>query len=460
MGTDLLDLAARVIADGDVETRVNRVTQELSEVADGIAVVESFSHVWAMRTTDGLALFDVSLAAFAPQVLTALRSWSAEPVDTVVYTHGHVDHVGGAPAVVAEAAERGNPRPRFIGHENVIRRFDRYDLTNGWNGAINARQFGGTRRLAGAGIGAPQFFRDWVRPDEVFRDALTLDIGGLTVELHHDKGETDDHAWAWLPDRRAVVAGDFLTWVFPNAGNPQKVQRFPLEWAAALRKMAALGPELLLPAHGLPIGGVELVAAVLDDVASTLEALVEQTLALMNEGARLDTIVHAVKVPAEALDKPYLRPIYDEPEFVIRNIWRLYGGWYDGNPATLKPASEKAIADELAGMAGGAEVLATRAAALAESNDMRLACHLVEMAVLAEPDNRRIHELRADVYGRRRAGELSLMAKGIYGQAAQLASRPDDTAAQLASRPDDTAAQLASRPDDTAAQQSHDAIGD
>ena len=418
MGTDLLELAARVIADGDIDTRVNRVTQELSEVADGIAVVESFSHVWAVRTDAGLALFDVSLAAFAPQVLTALRSWSTEPVDTVVYTHGHIDHVGGAPAVVADAQERGHRRPRFVGHENVARRFDRYDLTNGWNGAINARQFGGTRRLA-PGMDTPEFFRDWVHPDEVFRDSLTLDVGGLTVELQHDKGETDDHAWAWLPDRKAVLAGDFLTWVFPNAGNPQKVQRFPLEWAAALRKMSALEPELLLPAHGLPIGGVELVQTLLDDVASTLEALVEQTLALMNEGARLDTIVHAVKVPADALDKPYLRPIYDEPEFVIRNIWRLYGGWYDGNPSMLKPAPQSAVAAELAAMAGGPEVLAARAAALADSNDLRLACHLVEMALLADPTSQRIHEVRAEVYERRRAGELSLMAKGIYREAAQ-----------------------------------------
>jgi glyoxylase-like metal-dependent hydrolase (beta-lactamase superfamily II) len=397
VATDLLDLAARVIADGDIETRVNRVTQELSEVAEGIAVVESFSHVWAVRTDDGLALFDVSLAAFAAQVLTALRSWSNDRVSTVVYTHGHIDHVGGAPTVVAEAEERGDPRPRFVGHENVAHRFERYDLTNGWNGIINARQFAPARRL---GMGQPAFFSDWVHPDEVFRDSLAIEVGGVEIELHHDKGETDDHAWAWLPERRAVLAGDFLTWVFPNAGNPQKVQRYPLEWARALRRMADLEPELLLPAHGLPIGGKELVAAVLDDVASTLEALVEQTLVLMNDGARLDTVVHAVKVPPEALEKPYLRPIYDEPEFVIRNIWRLYGGWYDGNPAMLKPAPDVAVADELA--ARSASTSAPPA-----------------MAALAEPESRRVHEVRADVYGRRRASELSLMAKGIYGEAAE-----------------------------------------
>ena len=51
------------------------------------------------------------------------------------------------------------------------------------------------------------------------------------------------------------MAGDFVIWNFPNAGNPQKVQRYPSEWAAALREMIAAGPELLVPAHGLPIAG-------------------------------------------------------------------------------------------------------------------------------------------------------------------------------------------------------------
>ena len=49
---------------------------------------------------------------------------------------------------------------------------------------------------------------------------------------------------------------------------------------------------------------------------------------------------------------------------------------------------------------------------------MRLACHLVEMAALAEPDNTAVHKIRAEVYQRRRGTETSLMAKGIFGDAA------------------------------------------
>jgi alkyl sulfatase BDS1-like metallo-beta-lactamase superfamily hydrolase len=79
--------------------------------------------------------------------------------------------------------------------------------------------------------------------------------------------------------------------------------------------MAAQGAELLLPAHGLPLAGADRIRTVLEDVASVLESLVRQTLDLMNEGARLDQILRTVGLPKELLEKPYLRPVYDEPEF-------------------------------------------------------------------------------------------------------------------------------------------------
>jgi len=37
--------------------------------------------------------------------------------------------------------------------------------------------------------------------------------------------------------------------------------------------------------------------------------------------------------------------VYDEPEFIVHNIWRLYGGWWT-QPATLKPANDRRIALE------------------------------------------------------------------------------------------------------------------
>jgi alkyl sulfatase BDS1-like metallo-beta-lactamase superfamily hydrolase len=182
--------------------------------------------------------------------------------------------------------------------------------------------------------------------------------------------------------------------------------------------MAALDAELLLPGHGWPIAGADRVRLALTETAELLESLVDQTLALMNQGARLDEIVRTVKAPPELLDRPYLKPVYDEPEFVVRNLWRLYGGWYDGNPAHLKPAGEAELAGELAALAGGAGRLAERAGELAATGDLRLAGHLAELAALAAPDDAGIHRVRAEVFGQRAAAERSTMSKGVFSWAA------------------------------------------
>jgi alkyl sulfatase BDS1-like metallo-beta-lactamase superfamily hydrolase len=419
---DLLAISTRVIDGGSAEGvgPLNRITHELSEIGDSIAMVEAFSHAVVFRTGDGLVVFDTSGAAGGQRVVDAIRGWSKDSFHTLVYTHGHIDHVGGCGAFLADARNSGAPRPRVAGHENVARRFDRYNLTNGYNLKINERQFRGFgRRGYGVGGSESRFLPETsTKPDVTYQDAMTLSVGGVHFELHHAKGETDDHTWAWIPSHKAICAGDFFIWNFPNAGNPQKVQRYPLEWAAAMRRMAARGAELFLPAHGLPIAGAERIRRVLLEVAGALEKLVADTLETMNAGATLNDVVHTVKVDPKLLERPYLKPLYDEPEFVVRNVWRMYGGWYDGNPAHLKPAREAALAAEIAALAGGAARLAARATALAAEGEMRLACHLIELAAAAAPGDTQVHAARAEIYQKRRDGETSLMAKGIFGHAA------------------------------------------
>ncbi|MBV9486508.1 MAG: MBL fold metallo-hydrolase, partial [Frankiaceae bacterium] len=333
-----------VFADGEIE-----------EVADGMAFLPAFANVSALTTPDGLFLVDTGSEFFATKIHSQIRDWSKLPLHTAVYSHGHVDHVFGVGVFEAEARDNGWRLPQVVAHEALPARFDRYKLTAGYNAVINQRQF------QTPGLQWPLNYR---YPDITYRSALTLEIGGTTIELHHARGETDDHTWTWIPSKRTLCSGDLFIWAAPNAGNPQKVQRYPIEWARALHEMAALGAEVLLPGHGVPVVGADRVRTALLDTAELLESLHEQTVAMMNDGARLDDIIHSVRAPAHLLEKPYLRPVYDEPEFVVRNTWRLYGGWYDGNPASLKPAPDAAIAKELAGLAGGVTALADRASAL------------------------------------------------------------------------------------------------
>lgn len=417
--TDLFTLSEKAI-NGEVNDQpFNRISLKLFELTDNIAMVEAFSHSIVFKTEEGLVVFDTSNEQCGKPVVKAIREWSNDRFNSIVYTHGHIDHVGGSAEFLADVKANGHPMPRVIAHENILKRFDRYELTADYNTIINQRQFGklfsGKMTVIGKSTFLPQ---STIRPNIIYSDRLAFRAGELDVVLHYGKGETDDHTWAWIPKYKAICAGDFFIWNFPNAGNPQKVQRYPLEWAQTLKVMAAQDAEYFFPAHGLPIRGRDRIRMILLDAAEALDSLVTQTLEMMNTGVALSDIIHSVSIPPETLAKPYLRPLYDEPEFVVRNIWRLYGGWYDGNPANLKPASDRAIAAEIAELTGGGDKLSDRAEQLAKAGDFRLACFLIESALLAEPDNHRIHEIRINIYTERRKAEKSLMAKGIFRHAA------------------------------------------
>jgi len=374
------------------------------EVCEGAAFVSSFANATAIATPEGLILVDTGSFLLNAQVFAGVREWSPALAHTIVYTHGHVDHVFGVDRYEEEARSRGAALPRVVAHEDLPARFDRYRLTGGYNGCINARQF--------------QTAVDWPKsyryPDVTYRGSIALDVGGLEVQLTHARGETDDATLVWVPSRKLLCTGDLFIWATPNAGNPQKVQRFPREWALALRAMAAKGAEVLCPGHGPPIWGEDRVRRALCETAELLESLHDQTLLLMNEGARLDDIIHSVRAPTHLLERPYLRPIYDEPEFVVRSVYRLYGGWWDGDPSRLKPAPRRELAREMAALAGGASQLKDRALALLATGDTALACHLVETAFEASPEDPAIRAARKRIYERRANEATSLMARGVF----------------------------------------------
>jgi len=349
----------------------------VAEITPDVAFLPNFANCTAIRTDDGLVMVDTGSPLTAELVHREIRTWSALPLHSAIFSHGHIDHVFGVGPFEDEARDQGWRAPHVVAHAHLPRRFDRYVLTAGYNEIINQRQF------AAPNLRWPREYR---YPDETYELEHDFRVGSTQFSLRHEKGETDDATVTWIPEAGVVCSGDLFIWNSPNAGNPQKVQRYPLEWAHALRRMAELPAQFLLPGHGLPIVGHDRIHQALSETAEYLESLVDQTLTLMNDGARLADALATVTPPRHLAERPYLQPFYDEPEFIVRNIWRLYGGWWDGNPANLRPAHERALALELCDLAGGAIQLAARAEALLEIDSdeaLRLAGHLAEMAWLA-----------------------------------------------------------------------------
>ena len=113
------------------------------EIAPGVLTMISVASVNAIDTGDGLAMLDTGGPYDADHVHTEVRSWRPEaPVRAAIYSHHHIDHVFGTRRFEAEAAERGWPAPVVYAHEELPHHFRRYEHMQGWNTAINQRQFG------------------------------------------------------------------------------------------------------------------------------------------------------------------------------------------------------------------------------------------------------------------------------------------------------------------------------
>jgi len=376
----------------DMFTHTGKGVEEAKALTE---IQEVAPRTWLMRlpivnavlfeTDDGLVLVDTGMGVGGPAILDAMRSVSTKPLHTIIYTHGHVDHSYGTWALI-EAGEK----PEIIAQENILRRFDRYirlrgSLANYMSQPIES---------------LPKTKDDIVWPTKTFRDRLELSIGGEKFVLRHHRGETDDHLYVWVPGRKLVVSGDFYQGFLPNAGNGKRVQRYPEEWAVALREMADLEPEILVPCHGEAVRGRAVIREDLLVLADTLQYIVDHTLAGLNAGMRKDKIYESLQLPERLANHPTMKVQYVSAKDISKMVIKQYTGWWDDVPSHWSPAPLEAEAREIVSLAGGVQSIVARARELA-ATDIELACHLTDWAFLAYPEDPDVEALVIEVYEQR-----------------------------------------------------------
>ena len=381
MATDLLDISDRLL-DGGLSVEDHSVAvgapTEVLELGDGLAFVESFANVTAIEPTRPTGADRRRQRHPRPRPRSG-PSLDRRAARRAVYTHGHVDHCFGVPLFEAEATALR--RSRSWPTRPSPARFDRYRLTNGYNGIINQRQF----RLR-----APLFPEEFRYPDQTYRDDLALDVGDTAVELHHDRGETDDHTWVWLPEHAGCCAPATCSsgW-HPTAATPRRSSATPSSGPPPCARWQRSAPSVLLPGSrpADPRRRERIHGARRHRRAARVGLRADARADERRRPPRRDR-PHGAR-PGGLLERPWLQPVYDDPEFIVHNVWRLYGGWYDGNPSHLKPAPEAELALG-AGPAGRWRRRARRAGRGAgRRRRLRLAGHLAELAAQAAPDDRR-----------------------------------------------------------------------
>ena len=335
------------------------------------------------ETDEGIVLVDTGMAPAGPAVMDAIRSVSDKPIHTIIYTHGHVDHAYGTWAIM-EAGET----PQIIAQEKLVDRFERYIRLRG-----SLAQY-----MSQPEDQLPTSRGDLVWPTRTFSDRLELEIGGETFILQHHRGETDDQLYVWVPGRKALASADYYQGFLPNAGNGKRSQRYVEDWAVALREMAALEPELLLPAHGAEITNRETIAENFAVLAEALQYIVDYTIEGLNTGKRKDLIFASVQLPEHLANHPSLNVQYVTANDISKMIIKQYTGWWDDIPSHWTPASMEAQGNMIIELAGGNMPVIVNYARSLIGKDIRLASHLTDWLFYARPNDANVQELVFAVY--------------------------------------------------------------
>jgi alkyl sulfatase BDS1-like metallo-beta-lactamase superfamily hydrolase len=387
---------------------------QLEVLEPGIAMFHGFANVAFVYGRGEMIVVDTSSQQMGAIAVRAIREVSEEPSAFIVYTHGHGDHAFGTEAFISDALSRGHARPKIWAHEEVLARFKRYALTREWQAHINRLQFGALERLDD--LFAEKSFS---YPDLVYRDTQFLDLLGEPVELHHAMGETDDATWVWMPTRRLAMVGDLIVSSMPNTGNPNKVQRYTLEWAEALEAIAKCAPRLLLAGHGPAYRGEALCAEVLRETARALRIIHDEVVGRLNAGEwPVDIIEADISLPGDLAAKPYLRPIYGCVPFVVRDVIRRYAGWWSGEPSQMFPAKRKEHSNDLLALCGRDAIVA-KARALKDKGQLARALAIAEIALNANSSDQDAASLNAEILEAMASAEQSFIARNFFAGAAR-----------------------------------------
>jgi len=389
-------------------------------ISDGLVVLPGQGNSLAAETDAGVVLLDASGPRHAKGMITALREHTDAPLHAIVYSHGHNGYNAAVEEWKAHSAERGDPPPRLVAHRNVLNRYARYRETEDLQVRMAAMQFPSAEPVPLRLLARGFTLHD---PTETFTDTMTLVTGRRRIELIWAPSEVDDAIAMWLPDDGMLCGGAATPgMMIPNVGTPLRTQRFTIRWAETLEQLAGLHPDKLLTEFGPLLEG-EAIGEMLLDTAGTLRWLRSEVVRRMNAGMDEREVLADMEYPAERFDKPWMRPTYGAPEYIVRDLFREENGWWDRNPTTLHPSPPDDAARAVRSAIDNPARVLERARELADEGETQLALHVVDLLALDSGDDPVVvaaRELKAELC-RSRASEVApFVSKSCYRSSARL----------------------------------------
>ena len=269
---------------------VHKLNDSIRTVQCNLHQESHYSYTTWVITDDGVIVLDAGPGTVAPLVKEEIAKETDKPVKYIIYSHGHFDHTEGASTYMDQ-------HPEVIGHENIVRRFDRYKRTGDYFRRIMDVQIRRTLPIKQVSL---------VYPTITYRDEYRFQLGGKTFELFHGKGESDDCTLVWMPELKTVFCGDMLEASFPNLGNPFKVMRYAKEWAETLERVLDLNPEIAIGGDAVLTSNQEITDHFKVNI-EVLRFLEDSVVNAANQGKNLEQMMEEIQLPPHLENNPKLQ---------------------------------------------------------------------------------------------------------------------------------------------------------
>ena len=222
---------------------------EIVKVSPGVIAFvrpDEGANTGLIRTLDGAVMVDTTSSPTDMQRLLDAMRVSASEARLVVNTHYHSDHTWGNQLfdcpILAHRLCRERMEARLT-EEWTPEAIEQYitevqDTEPDW--AQGAREKWANLRIT--------------LPSEVFDDRREAEIGGVTLEVIRFGGHTPDSAVVWLPEAKALFAGDLIF----EGRYPYVLDADVPALVSVLKRLPDFGAETIVPGHGVLCGDTEI----------------------------------------------------------------------------------------------------------------------------------------------------------------------------------------------------------
>jgi alkyl sulfatase BDS1-like metallo-beta-lactamase superfamily hydrolase len=358
---------------------------EAQRINDFVYASHGLSNTYMVSTSEGRVVINTGMGFESPVHKRNFDAADSGLTRYILLTQAHVDHVGGVDqfleAGTEVVAQAGNPahQQEDARLQGARRRRSMF--------AFAAAIAGQIRHDRAADGPVPTQSRP--EPTIAFDERFDFELGGVRFEcLGIPAAETNESMVVWLPESRILFTGNLFGALWGHIPNLVTVRgdryRDPLVVIAAIDRVLALEPDLILYGHHDPIEGAEVIRRELTRLRGAMQFIHDRTVEAMNAGGDVWTAMREIRLPPEL----EVGEGYGKVSWNVRAIWENYLGWFQHQSTNeLFGAHPTTGNADLVELAGGPDAIAKRARERLESGDCLEAIALCDVVESVDPEH-------------------------------------------------------------------------